>query len=379
MSFAETEPNIFDPTLLEPETQVGHYQLMDHMATTDMSVVYGAISLVTKEPVALKLPRDVEHAQDLRDEIAVHAEFSDCPSIVTIDGCGVWREQPFLATRLQERGTLKDELQSAQNTSKSTSDWLQEVIDELDHEIMCDDTMAVRDIDPQEMGDVVQALYREGLTNLISDTNNVNAGAVVEVVADAAHELGHDMSADSPLAKATAKELLKKEATRPPESDCIFRRANVLRGIANGLTVMHEAGVVHCDVKPNNAGINREGNGVLIDFGIASRVDSHYIGPVRGTFGGIPPEGYLGEITTGGDVFALAATAYIALTGHRPHPISDDAVQCYNLLRGHDPVSADSHNPNLSKDLSRIIMRGLSKEPSGRPTALDMRDAFVLA
>lgn len=77
------------------------------------------------------------------------------------------------------------------------------------------------------------------------------------------------------------------------------------------------AGFVHRDIKPANISIGRNDTGRLLDLGIADRPLAHpTIERIWGTPGeSIAPEGYRGEVSSQGDVWAHAATAYRVLTG----------------------------------------------------------------
>lgn len=380
MSVAETEPAVFNTTRLEPETRVGHYELIDHLATTGMSVVYAARSLVNEEAVALKLPFNPEGAQKLREEISIHTQFSDHPSIVTIDGCGVWHEQPFLATRLQEGGTLNDDIEAGQTSS---SGWISGVLAELEAKILQDDRDCGTDL--EEVYNAVNALYKEGLVNIITtNTSAIDAEEVVGAVTDAAKELGHDMLPGSPVAAATAKLLLEKEAARAttaeaPDYDTVISRTAVLRGIALGVEVLNRAGVVHADVKAQNAAINRKGEGRLIDFGIAVPTRPHAESYVCGSIGNIPQEGYLGYLTAQNDAFALAVTGYRAYTGQAPFTIvPGNAEATFRHLTEDTVTPICDLNNNVPPGLGNVIMWGLAPDPVDRASTTHLRQAFEL-
>jgi len=83
-------------------------------------------------------------------------------------------------------------------------------------------------------------------------------------------------------------------------------RVAVVRGIAEGLSALHRAGVVHCDIKPDNVMIEASsGRAVVTDFGLAGDVDG--LGPVfaRGTPGYRAPEVEEGVVSVLSDQFSF--------------------------------------------------------------------------
>ncbi|MBR6088345.1 MAG: serine/threonine protein kinase [Anaerolineaceae bacterium] len=93
------------------------------------------------------------------------------------------------------------------------------------------------------------------------------------------------------------------------------------------LQKVHELGIVHRDIAPDNIAVDGEGNPVLLDFG-ASRIESlqtDETGQVVGSStltvqktGFTPLEQLNGESEPRSDIYALGATYYMLLTGQRP-------------------------------------------------------------
>lgn len=98
-----------------------------------------------------------------------------------------------------------------------------------------------------------------------------------------------------------------------------------IRQVASALSYLHERNTMHLDVKPSNVLIDREGNAVLIDFGVSKRYDKagHQTSstPVGLSHGYAPGEQYqqstLGFSPTT-DIYALGATYYKLVTGETP-------------------------------------------------------------
>ncbi|MBD2299954.1 serine/threonine-protein kinase [Nostoc sp. FACHB-190] len=141
-----------------------------------------------------------------------------------------------------------------------------------------------------------------------------------------------------------------------------------IRQIGDALTVVHEKGLLHRDLKPNNIMLRAgKQEAVLIDFGIARQFIS---GEVQQhtqhlTPGFAPPEQYLPKAERGEyiDVYALSATLYALLTGQTP--ISAFERQCnYNLKQ------PQYLNPKISDRVNEAIMKGMELNYKLRPQSV---------
>ena len=94
----------------------------------------------------------------------------------------------------------------------------------------------------------------------------------------------------------------------------------VLYGVCDALTVLHEQGIVHRDVKPENVIIDSNGRVVLVDFN-ASRIESDATKDtiVMGTVGYASPEQLgLSQTDARTDIYAAGVLYNVMLTGQHP-------------------------------------------------------------
>ncbi|TWT94005.1 serine/threonine-protein kinase [Stieleria varia] len=130
----------------------------------------------------------------------------------------------------------------------------------------------------------------------------------------------------APLGETTLDERLKKRLG--------FDRAiDIFEQLLSGVAHAHQQGIIHCDIKPENVLLFKDGAVRLADFGIAKAASTTITGSGTGTIGYMAPEQAMGKPSARSDVFSLGLIAYRLFSGCWPEYPFDWPMGGYSRLR----------------------------------------------
>jgi serine/threonine protein kinase len=149
----------------------------------------------------------------------------------------------------------------------------------------------------------------------------------------------------------------------------IEKAISIAENICAGLSEAHRLGVIHRDLKSSNIMIDKEGNGLIMDFGIACHVEAEEIteeGVMIGTPEYISPEQVEGkEIDQRSDLYSLGIILYEMVTGKTPFE-GDTALSIALKHKVEKPQDPRELNFQIPEDLNRVILKCLEKEKGKR-------------
>src|SRR5438105_5578966 len=167
----------------------------------------------------------------------------------------------------------------------------------------------------------------------------------------------------------------------------VARSIEIIKQVGEALAEAHHHRIIHRDIKPTNVAIDNRGRVKVLDFGLAKQVAlsdadsdpeqqtllvSHTReGVIVGTPLYLSPEQALGnEIDARSDLFSLGGLLYECIAGKPPFLGKSTADICAKVLRD-DPPPPSSLNRDVPKDLDRVTLKCLAKEPDARYQSAD--------
>ena len=165
-------------------------------------------------------------------------------------------------------------------------------------------------------------------------------------------------------------------------AECIL----LARQILSALQSTHKAGIIHRDLKPSNILINENNFVKITDFGLAkvkSTLDGNEDSTVSldtaGTLCYMPPEVVRGlqKVDHRGDIYSVGLTLYAALAGRLPFDKEGTGYEIQKNIVEKTFPPVKKYAPEIPRELSRVIMKAIEKEPHKRyQSAAEMLQAL---
>ena len=343
-SSAEDVPDTFPPTGT-PERTVGEFELLSRLGMGGMGVVYRAWQPSLGRQVALKC---MIRSGDPKGEVRFAREIRalgkvEHPNLVKVYTSGSDGEQWFFAMELIEGAELSSVCEQLAGRDASTVD---------------------------------QSTWREAISSACSKARSNETP-----LSDSRLDLGVPGAGQTP--PEVSKSLGAADLASPGGPGYIRRVVEIVERVADAVQALHEAGVIHRDIKPGNVMITADDQTpVLMDLGLAQVADetqgrSTHTRQFVGTLRYASPEQVLSaaRVDRRSDVYSLGATLWELLT-LRPLFGATDETTIPDLMleiQQKAPASPRKYNAQVPRDLEAIVQKCLEKDRARRySTAADL-------
>jgi CheY-like chemotaxis protein len=195
--------------------------------------------------------------------------------------------------------------------------------------------------------------------------NGISSTGIAYLVMELMH--GHTLEAE-----------LKANGALSPQ-----RTAEIVVPVCEALAEVHDAGIVHRDISPENIYLHRGRKGEvvkLLDFGLSKILETPAeqtlltlttTGTIAGTPAYMAPERLTSNrCDARADVYSLGVIMFRMLAGRPPFQVEEGGNYALAmLLLTSDPPSLPALNPAVPAALGDLVHRAMSKNPDQRPTA----------
>jgi serine/threonine-protein kinase len=164
------------------------------------------------------------------------------------------------------------------------------------------------------------------------------------------------------------KELLKEKTLS------LMEVLEIAIQICEGLTIAHEKGIVHRDIKSDNIMLSSRGQVKIMDFGLAklrgvSKVTK--TGSTLGTLAYMSPEQAQGiEVDRRSDIFSFGVVLYDLVTGQLPFKGEHEAAVVYSIIN-ETPEPLARYKANVPEGLQMVVNKALEKNREMRYQHVD--------
>ncbi len=223
-----------------------------------------------------------------------------------------------------------------------------------------DRAVAVKVLQPQFAGDAdfVRRFRREAQAAASLSHPNIVS------IYDVGQEDGQQYIVMEHIGGKTLKDKIRSEAPLPAQ-----QAVEIAVQIGKALEHAHANDIVHCDIKPHNILMTKEGQVKVTDFGLARAVSSStltYRESIIGSVHYFSPEQAHGELANKqSDLYSLGIVLYEMTTGRLPFEGESPITIALKHIQA-KVESPQKMNPNTPPGLERIILKATEKEPADR-------------
>jgi serine/threonine-protein kinase len=168
---------------------------------------------------------------------------------------------------------------------------------------------------------------------------------------------------------------LKREGRYPTG-----QMVHIMIGVCDALSALHQRGLIHGDMKPENIVVDSAGKPTIVDFGFSCKAGSR-AQSIKGTREYMAPEQVdRGRLTEKTDIFNFGASMYFLFVGrHVPAfiPAPGDASRFIGS-RSVEAPSLRTFNSSIPEALDEIVLRCVRKDALGRPSCIEeVREVLI--
>ena len=158
--------------------------------------------------------------------------------------------------------------------------------------------------------------------------------------------------------------------------DALRRFCDAAGQVVEGVWTLHDAGFIHCDLKPLNVLVAASGRVVVLDLGLALKLQGGNLNatvpaPFAGTLAYMAPEQSAGQpLTCAADWFSFGVMLYQTLTGSLP--FAGRGMELVDAPRTVSPVPPNLLGLCIPDDLSDLCLALLDPDARKRPGAMEI-------